>query len=315
MRIQDHPSIQSKALFLLILLGIIWGSGYTIAKFVMQTGVPPLAYSFWQSLGPALFLSGLHLTNSKPKRQLKPHHGLYFLLCGLVGIAIPNSTMYFTAKHLPAGMVAVIVNTVPILTYPLALLAKEERFVSKRMAAVVLGFIGIFLIINHNSRNLLIGINPWAALTLLSPLCFACCSVYIAKYQPKNLSSLTSSAGMLIASALLLSPMIILSGQFYPLTPPFDSTKLLILLEIALSSLGYVLFFYLVRLAGPVFYSLVGGIVAITGLAWGYFIFDEQLSLMHYIAVSLILYAIISLTPKPQTKVNKAHDQSIDATI
>ena len=110
-----------KAPFLLILLGFIWGSGYSLAKYAMTNGVSPLGYSFWQSLGPALLLSIACLFS--PKKSMPPFkYWPYFFICGLIGIAIPNTNMYFIASHLSAGLLAVLVNTVPLLVYPLALL-------------------------------------------------------------------------------------------------------------------------------------------------------------------------------------------------
>jgi len=44
-------------LSLLILLGVLWGSGYSLARYATTHGVAPLGYAFWQSLGPALLLS------------------------------------------------------------------------------------------------------------------------------------------------------------------------------------------------------------------------------------------------------------------
>src|SRR5438128_3889036 len=119
---------------LLLLLGLIWGTGYSIARFAMTHGVSPLGYSFWQSLGPAVVLWLLMMlmrrkTNPSTIRPTsKIHTYCYYVICGLTGIVIPNTNMYFAAEHLPAGLLAVVVNTVPILAYPMALLARVESF-------------------------------------------------------------------------------------------------------------------------------------------------------------------------------------------
>ncbi len=134
------------ALMILISLGFIWGSGYTLAKFAMTNGVSPLGYAFWQSLGPAILLTLCSLL-TKNNPILQPSVWPYFLICGLIGIVIPNTNMYFIAAHLPAGLLAVLVNTVPLMVYPLALLGGQERFDSWRILALLFGVVGIFLII------------------------------------------------------------------------------------------------------------------------------------------------------------------------
>ena len=287
---------QIKAMTLLLMLGMIWGSGYSIAKYAITNGVAPLGYSFWQSLGPALLLF-LYLGFKKEVKRLKDiRFWPYFFVCGLIGIAIPNTNMYFVSPHLPAGLLSVIVNTVPIMTYPIALFMRTESFDWWRFLAIVGGFVGLFLIVSPKWILPVEAMTGYALIALLSPFAFALCSVYIAVYRPTGATPVLSSCGMLLTSAALLLPLVLYAQAFYPLTPPYTLAKCLVILEIFLSTLGYVLFFALIRLSGPVFYSLTGGVVALTGLFWGYVIFDERLHLVYGIALSLILGSILLLS-------------------
>lgn len=289
---RTHFSIY-KALGLLIILGFIWGSGYSIARYAMTNGVPPLGYSFWQSLGPAILLivfGAKHL-----REYLNPAFFPYFFICGLLGIAIPNSNMYFTAAHLPAGLLALLVNTVPLFVYPMACLFKQEHFSWKRLFAVLIGFTGIVYLIlpTHSLSSLseILDMNIWAWVTLISPFCFALCSVYIAS-RNKSMNIYAASMGMLLMSTLLLIPFVYFEQGFYSLMLPWDGPKWAVFLEIILSSVGYLLFFYLIRYAGSVYYSLTGGVVGITGIFWGYILFGETLNYNQIIAIFLILVAI-----------------------
>jgi len=280
-----------KALLVLVLLGGIWGSGYSIAKYVISHGVNPLGYSFWQSLGPALVLA-LFCIVSGQKLPLARAYWPYILVCGFLGIALPNSNMYFIAPHLPAGLLALIVNTVPIITYALALLCKQETFDRLRFAGILLGFVGIIFIVAPHPHLSIVAPSPRLLLTQLTPISFSACAVFI-NQQQVDCAPLPLAAGMLLASTLCLLPLILTLDGFYPLSFPINLTDGLVLLEIALSSIGYVLFFYLIQTAGAVFYSLVGGVVALTGLFWGYIIFNERLSVWNFIATVLILLAIL----------------------
>jgi drug/metabolite transporter (DMT)-like permease len=281
-----------KAVLLLVLLGFIWGSGYSLAKFAMTNGVPPLGYAFWQALGPALLLTFFCLL-SKRTALFQPVFWPYFLICGLIGIAIPNTNMYFIASHIPAGLLAVLVNTVPLLVYPLALLSGQEKQDIWRFFALLLGVTGIILIIGMNTAGLYSG---WTLMALLSPLCFACCSIYIGARQPAQIHALEAASGMLLAASLLLIPLVISQHAFFSLAGSMTLVKQVIFLEIVLSSVGYILFFMLVQMAGPVFYSLTGGVVALTGLFWGYIIFNETPNLRQTFASLLVISAIFLLS-------------------
>ncbi|RMX04012.1 DMT family transporter [Legionella jordanis] len=278
---------------LLTALGCIWGSGYVLAKYAIMNGVPPLGYAFWQSCGPAILLSCFCLLFNKQQSVMKRTHWPYFLVCGLIGIAIPNSNMYFVANHLSAGLLAVLVNTVPLLVYPLALIARQEQFDPLRASALVFGMSGILMIINPPIQGLT---SPWCLLALISPLGFALCSIYIAAKQPEGLNPIEGATGMLIASTLLLIPLVAQQHAFYSLTGTINGVKAVVILEILLSSLGYLLFFKLLTLAGPVFYSLTGGIVALTGLFWDYVIFGNFPDSTRSLASFLIIFAIFLIS-------------------
>ncbi len=284
------------SILILLALGLIWGSGYVIAKFAIENGVAPLGYSFWQCAGPALLLSIIIYLRKYPKSQPTPW--IFYSVCGILGIAVPNSIMYFSAPHLPAGILAVIVNTVPLFIYPLALTCQAERFHPWRLAGLLLGFAGIILLMFPNVSMPGNDHLHWVLLTFITPLCFALCALYINHHAPENRDVLQQSTGMLISAAIVITPIILWQDAFYPINLPLQPADGAILLEIILSSLGYLLFFKLITQAGPVYYSLVGGVVCLTGLLWGYLLFDETLNFLSFLSVGLILMAIfiVSIT-------------------
>lgn len=283
------------AFFILLLLGFIWGTGYSIARFAMTNGVPPLGYSFWQSLGPAVIL-GLLLFSRRRTLNFSVSQTRYYLICGLTGIVIPNTSMYFAAAHLPASVLAMIVNTVPIIAYPMALMIGLELFNWQRMLGILLAFCGLMLIILPKSSLPSPEMVPWALATLITPLSFAVCTIYLARYRLPHTDTLTLTAGMLIASSVLLTPLVLTAHSFYLFHFPLTLADSVVILEIILSSIGYLLFIQLIKIAGPVYYSLVDTIVVLTGLFWGRIIFHEQLNKWTLAAVCLIIIALVLVT-------------------
>lgn len=280
---------------LLVLLGIIWGSGYSIARYCVTHGVPPLGYSFWQSLGPAVFL-WLTVKARRLPFPMQAHYLRYYVLCGVLGIALPNSLMYFSVQHLPSGWVAVLVNTVPIWIYPLSLLLAQERFDGRRLLAVLIGFVGIALMVWSHFGTLSLHHVPWVLLVLLVPFSFALCAVFIAAFRPLPSDSVSLSAGMLLVSTLCIIPFMLTGNRFYPLSWPLTIPDYWIMVEMVLSSIGYVILFALLKRAGPVFYSFVGGVVSITGLFWGWLVFHETLTWPIAGGVVLILLAVVAIS-------------------
>lgn len=295
------------SLTLLILLGFIWGSGYSIARYAMMHSVTPLGYAFWQSLGPAVILTLLTMRRWRGQLTSLIKFWPYFLITGVLGIFIPNTNMYFAAPHLPAGVLAVIVNIVPLLVYPLALLFKQEQFDRTRMLGVICGVVGVMFVVLPASGITGIHLNSWAFMALLTPLCFALTVIYIAKCRPPGADALVLSAGMLCTSALVLIPVVHWTKQFYAFHFPFNTADWVVVLEVILSSTGYVILFKLIKMAGPVYYSLVSGVVTLTGLFWGKIIFSETLHSWIIIAVALILVAIIVMTVRQKKRIVSQH--------
>lgn len=262
----------------------------------MTHSVPPLGYSFWQSVGPAILIGLLVTATHREQKKITVPHLRYYFICGLTGIVIPNTTMYFAAPHLPAGLLAVVVNTVPIIAYPMALFARVEKFDPLRLIGVLLALSGLMLFVLPKASLPSSDSVFWIVATLITPLSFAFCAVYISRFRPPDSDSLSLSAGTLIAASLILSPFVILSGNFYLLHFPLTAADGVIIIEIILSSAGYVLFFQLIKIAGPVYYSLVDTIVSLTGLFWGYLLFHEKLNTYTGAGVVLILLALILVT-------------------
>lgn len=281
-----------RSLCLLILLGFIWGSGYSIARFATTHGVSALGYAFWQTWGPAVFLLGLSALRRQALRLQELSYLRYYLVTGILGIAIPNTLMYYAASHLPAGILAVIMNVVPIMMYPLALLLRVESFHLWRILGVLVGVMGMMSLVLPKASLPDTAALPWALLCLISPLCFALCAIYASRYRPAQCTSLGLAAGMLLMAAISLTPIVFARAAFFSLTQQFGAADFAVILEIILSSIGYVLLFDLLKYAGPVYYSLVGGLVSLTGVFWGWLIFDEHLKVLSFIAISLIFIAI-----------------------
>lgn len=299
-----------RSFFVLIALGLIWGTGYSIARFAITHDVPPLGYSFWQSFGPACIISCILFLRS----HFHLKHVKFYLICGTLGIALPNTIIYYAAGHLPASILAMIVNIVPTFTYPMAQFFKLERFDRIRTFGILLAVFGILLIFLPSSGVLHRGLLPWALLVITVPACFAYCSIFITKYRPPQTDSLQLANGMLIASSFILLPIVVLTDQFYVLSLPLTLPDRVILLEMILSTIGYIFFFQLIKIAGPVYYSLVDTVVVIMGIFWGKTIFHEPCNRWMMTALFLLVTGLLLVTTRQHHAWTNANERrKIDA--
>jgi len=275
---------------LLLLLGTLRGGATSISKYVSIHEIPPLAYSMWQSLIVALLMLPIAFARS---RQLPPlvRHPRYFIFCALVGIAIPNVTFFYVVQTVPAGAMAVLLTLAPIVTYTLVIMLGMERISPLRMLGITLGFGGA-LIIAMPSVSTDIAINWWIVVGMICPFGYASMSVFISRYPLKGYHLFLLVGGSHLVAFLFLLPITLASGQLILLWDDPGLVEALIVCHGFIAAVAYSLFFKIVELAGPVFYSFSTYIIAINGILWGWVIFDESHPSHFWIAVAAIFLGL-----------------------
>lgn len=288
------------ALMLLLTLGTIRGGATSVAKYVSVSGVPPLGYAFWQSSLAALLLLVVRFDKIGELRGVAAEWRLY-LVCGMIGTAFPNTLFFFVVKHIPAGYMAVILTTVPLITYGFALLLQMEKPDGLRALGIVVGFAGAVLIASPSVDGGFL-VNWFVVLALLCPAGYALVGIYVARHSVQGSDPLMMAAGTQLAAASFLLPTALLSGQFYPIWAAPGLPDLLIVLHGVIAAAAYSLFFRIVHMAGPVFYSQSAYVIAVTGIGWGMLVFGERHAGWFWTAVALILGGL--------TLVNLRHPRS-----
>ena len=276
----------SVALLLVLTLGTIRGGATSISKVITINDVPPLGYALWQSFIAATILIFLGYRQNKqfPKigRRIK-----YYLVCGLVGTALPNTIFFYSIKEIPAGTMAVLLTLVPILTYFLVVVSRMERVDIIRLAGILLGFTGASLIALPRVAGDF-QIDTYVLIAMLCPLGYALMGVFVSRQSMPGIHPFHLAAGTHVVAILFLLPITLISGQFHPIWQNPGLPEGLMLIHGTLAAISYSLFFKIVELAGAVFYSFSHYVIALTGLAWGMILFDETHGASFWMAVLLI---------------------------
>ena len=97
-------------------MGVAWGLSFSVAKLATADGTTPIGIAFWQSLLAGLLLLGYVYLRGRRLATTWPAIKLYIIVA-LLGTAIPSVCFYYAAARVPAGVLAITVTLVPILTY------------------------------------------------------------------------------------------------------------------------------------------------------------------------------------------------------
>ncbi len=273
---------------LLFTQGVVFSLLMPVNKIAIESGLPTIAYVFWWSLGAGLFLLiGGALSGRLP--GLGPAHLRTYAVSGALGVAAPMIVLTYVAPKLPVGIVTLILITVPLFTYLFASLAGLDKLRGLSAAGLLLGLAGVLVVmvptVSLPSREMV----GWVLLALLAPLSFSVVNIFVAKYRPPAAPSLGLAAGLMLASAILLAPVMLATGQLYVFPGPRLAGDLAILGAVAINAYVYLMFFEIVRRAGPVFFSQMNYIVVLAGFGWGILLFGESHSAYIWGAAALML--------------------------
>ena len=279
-------------LLLLLLLGAVWGGVIPIAKAAAVHGVPPIGYTFWYALGAGLLLSGLAFARGAAPAADR-RHLVYYALCGVIGISLPQVNNLYVLRHVPAGAMAVVMTMAPVFTYALALAIGVERFRTVRFAGIACGLAGaLALVLPRDGLPGGPATAAWVALGLATPACYAAQNILAARLRPPGSASLALAGGMLLVAAAALLPVGLVTGELFVPGWPLGVAELALLAQLLLTSVAYLLYFELLRLAGPVFVAQVAYVVTATAVGWGVLLFDERHGPWMLVAVLLVFAGV-----------------------
>ena len=280
-------------------MGIAWGLSFSVAKLATTDGTTPIGIAFWQSLLAGLLLLGYVQFRGRRLAITWPTIKLYIIVA-LLGTAIPSVCFYYAAARLSAGVLAITVTLVPILTYGLALLMRSEMFSATRLTGIMLGTVSIFLLVAPDNSLPDSASLIWVLLACFSSLCYAIENIYLAKRGTDDIGAIRLACGTCLCSAAMLAPVGIATNNLFMLDLSNSLITSSIVILAVINATAYSAFVACIAVAGPLFASQVGYIVTLAGVFWGITIFDETHSIWVWASLVTMLFGLMLVSPRKQ---------------
>jgi len=198
----------------------------------------------------------------------------------------------------PAGILAITVATVPLMTYGASWLLNIDSFSFKRVSGVVIGLLAIILLVGPESSLPEPGMVGWILLALLASVFYTVENLYVDLRIPAGTDMFALLAGALIVGGIVILPVVLYIDAFIPLTSAWGRVESSVIAMAVIGSVAYLVFFTVVKSSGAVFASQTGYVVTLSGVAWGIVIFDEAHSTWVWISLGLILIGLTLVTPR-----------------
>jgi drug/metabolite transporter (DMT)-like permease len=280
----------------LLVAGVGWGFSFSLAKMAATGGAHPFGITFWQCTVGAVLM----IAFTMPRRRavaIKRELIWLCVACGLLGLVIPNIAFYYAASRVSAGVLAISVAIVPILTYAISAAYGLEKIVPAKVLGVILGAISVVLLVAPKESLPDSSQTPWVLLAFGAASCYAAVNILLALRTPENISALVVTCGMFAASALMMVPFVIGTNSFVTLGWPLSRTQWAVLGMGVNSATCYCLYIYLLNHAGPVFGSQTANVVTLSGVIWGIIIFGDSHSFWIWLSLATMMTGLVLVMP------------------
>ena len=185
---------------ILFLLGVTWGGTIPLTKVAVSTGHHPLGLMTWQLAISVVVLTVLVKVRSSSIRFDRPALG-FFLIIALTGTVLPNGFSYWSAAHIPAGVMALVIALVPMFALVIALAIRLEKFEWTRAGGVLLGAGAVALIVLPDTSLPDPSKVGFVLIGLIAPFFYGVESNYVAVRQPDDIGPVATLFGASIIGA------------------------------------------------------------------------------------------------------------------
>lgn len=281
--------------FLIVAAGLLWGITFSFALIATADGTHPMVLTSWQVLLTTFLFIIICLVSKVPMFRIRNLQA--YVLIAILGIVVPDLLYYFAAPHLKAGILSITISTVPLFTFAIMWAMRYEPIILKRVLGIMLGMIAILLLVLPDQGLSSGDANYWTLLVVLCAVFYAIENVYIGEGISDELDIRELLCGSNIVAVIFMVPATTLLGYSVPLDWVLSSAGLATSAIAIFSTLAYIMFFYTIKTAGPVFASQCAYVVTITGVLWGIVIFAEVHSVWVWLSVAVMIAGLALVTP------------------
>ncbi len=297
---------QFGVILILVVMGIVWGATIPLTKVVVSTGYQPLGLIFWQLVFSVIVLAPIALVRRLvfgrgQQSTLTSQTLVYFLVIIFLGTLIPNSFSYFSVAQLPAGVMSIVIASVPMFTLIIALALGIEKPVMVRIIGVVASAVAVVLLIGPRTSLPEPEKAIYVVVALVAPISYGFEASYIALRAPKHLDPVGTLLGASVMGVFIAGPLAYFSGAWIDLNIEWQAPEWALLASSIMHVFAYTSYIWLVGVAGVVFSSQIAYVVTIAGVMISAVALNETYSTWVWAALALMLVGMALVQPRTKS--------------
>ena len=274
-----------------------WGLTIPLTKIAVSTGHKPLGLIFWQMLIATIVLFAISVAR-RVGPTLNRRTLIYFLAIGLLGTIFPNSFSYLAASHLPAGVMGIVIASVPMFSLGIALGLRIERPSFRRGMGVLLGAGAVVLLVGPETSLPDPDKAIFVLVALVAPFCYGVEGNYIATRAPADVDPVVTLLGASAIGCLIAWPLAVSTNSWVDLFTTWGPAEWALLLSSLCHVVAYTSYIWMVGKAGPVFASQAAYVVTVSAVLLSALILRETYSAWVWSALVLMIAGLALVQPR-----------------
>ncbi|MDX2048271.1 MAG: DMT family transporter [Chitinophagaceae bacterium] len=272
-----------------IVICFIWGSSFILMKEGM-VALSPYQVASVRVLSAGLVLLPVAIQTFKKVPRSKM---LLIALSGLLGTFFPAYLFCIAETKIDSSLAGILNALTPLFTVFIGALFFQLRLPFKKIAGVVTGFAGLLLLLLDPGKKIQLQFWGYASFVLLATICYGANVNMVNRYL-KDTGSKEIAA---IAFAILIpsSLVILYATGYFKLdllaAGVMRATLASIILGIFGTAIASIMFYVLLKKAGPVFSSMVTYGIPFVAIFWG-LLAGEEVTVRQILCLSVILAGV-----------------------
>lgn len=282
---------------LLVVLGLGWGASQSLGKIAVSGGYRGFGVIFWQVTICTVMLGAISLARGHGLRRT-PEALRFYIVVALLGTIIPNFTFYAAVAHLPAGIMSIVISTVPLVAFPMAMALGQDRFSAIRASGLICGLGGVALIALPGAALPDPAMARYLPVALIGPVFYAMEGNFVARWGMAGMDAMQAMFGASLAAMVVALPLALATGSFIDPFHPWTRPDWAVLAMSSTHALIYAGYVWLAARAGSVFATQVSYLVTGSGVIWAMALLGERFPPLIWAALALMLCGLALVQPR-----------------
>lgn len=292
---------------------LVWGSTFLSIRIALH-GIPPFVLNGLRLFSAGALMLAWALVRREPWPAARPARNA--VVTGLLLPAVGNTSVTLGTTHVPSGLVALLVGSIPLFMALLGVLGAAGPPVpvrKRQWLGLFVGFAGIALLVASRPARadvVNVGWTPvlWALVPVLGSLSWAWGSLWSRSVEMPASPVVSTGLGLFVGGAALIALAAVRGdfAGFHPADVRVTEWAALAYLSLFGSVLGFSAYLFLLRRVSPSMVSTYAFVNPVVALVLGGLFAGETLTRTGLVASALIVGAVAILVTSPAAPVRAA---------